>query len=101
MTPWRKILGLLLLLLAAQQGAVVHELNHWPGSQGAELKSERGSIDGTCALCPVFAQAVAAALGHSFQIPALLRDVRESISEPPRVGLSAATPLPQSRGPPA
>jgi hypothetical protein len=66
-----KLIGLLAVLLIAQQGAVVHELSHVFGAaHGAGLKIDtRGTTDAACAQFPAFAQATTAAFSHSFQIP--------------------------------
>jgi hypothetical protein len=99
-----KTLGLLLLLMAAQHGAVVHELSHVPGASAAvngELRVQSdGTADTTCALCPAFAQVVTPAFSHSFHIPLLVRFALEAISEPRYVAIDAAVPRPRSRGPP-
>jgi hypothetical protein len=101
-----KSLGLLLLLLIAQQGAVVHELGHLaevsPTLAGsAEAKPAPGLADATCALCPAFAQVVTPAFSHSFHIPMLLRTALERSAEPFHVTIDAAVPTPRSRGPPS
>lgn len=96
-----KLLGLLLLLMAAQQGAVVHELSHASGANSLELRTQDGAADSSCALCPAFAQVVSPALGHSFHIPILARLALERISEPRYLTIDAAVPRPRSRGPPS
>ena len=97
-----KLLGLLLLLMAAQQGAVVHELSHISGAAGSELRVQSNSaVDPSCALCPAFAQAAAAAFSHSFQIPLLVRMGSQLTPEPRFVGVDASVPRPRSRGPPS
>jgi hypothetical protein len=97
-----KTLGLLLLLMAAQQGAVVHELSHVPGALSSELRVQSdGAADTTCALCPAFAQVVTPAFSHSFHIPLLVRFALDAISEPRYVAIDAAVPRPRSRGPPS
>lgn len=97
-----KSLALLLLLIAAQQGAVVHELSHMAGGTGAELRSDsNGVAEGSCALCPAYAQAVTPAFSHSFHIPALLRADAQVSPEPRFPAIDAAVPQPRSRGPPS
>lgn len=97
-----KAIGLLLLLMVAQQGAVVHELSHVSGANQPELRVQSGGVaDGTCALCPAFAQVVTPAFSHSFHIPLLVRFALERISEPRYAAIDAAVPLPRSRGPPS
>jgi hypothetical protein len=86
-----KALGLLLLLLTAQQGAVNHELSHFSPTDQADLRIDAGGVaDAPCALCAAFAQVVTPTFGHSFNIP-----------EPRFVAVDAAVPQPRSRGPPS
>lgn len=97
-----KSLGLLLLLLVAQQGAVVHELSHLTGAHHVELQAQAdGAADRTCALCPAFAQVITPAFSHSFHIPVLVRLALEPVSEPRHAAIDAAVPRPRSRGPPS
>ena len=97
-----KALGLLLLLVTAQQGAVVHELSHVSGARSDVLRAQAGGVeDTTCALCPAFAQVVAPAFSHSFHIPPLGRSAPELSSEPRHSAIDAAVPRPRSRGPPS
>lgn len=97
-----KALGLLLLLMVAQQGAVVHELSHVFGVINGELRVQSdGAADTTCALCPTFAQVVTPAFSHSFYIPLLVRFALEPVTEPRYVAIDAAVPRPRSRGPPS
>ena len=95
-----KVLGLLLLLITAQQGAVVHDLGHVSGAYGADAKVVAGVTDTTCAQCPAFAQVNTPAFGHSFHIPLLVRAVLSLSAEPLYAVLDAAVPSPRSRGPP-
>jgi hypothetical protein len=97
-----KLLGLLLLLMAAQQGAVVHELSHLSGAGSTELGVQsNGAVDASCALCPAFAQAVTPAFSHSFHIPLLVRVDAGPSPEPRFSAIDAAVPRPRSRGPPS
>jgi len=116
-----KILSLLLLLMTAEQGAVVHELSHYSGATtfgttqsgthqagiksgaaGTEARIDaRGSADATCALCPAFAQVLTPAFSHSFQVPLLVRADLPRIGEPEYLALETAVPTPRSRGPPS
>jgi hypothetical protein len=102
MRPVFKMLGLLLLLVAAQQGALLHELGHLSGAidSGVRVQSDP-SADTSCALCPAFAQVATPAFSHSFQIPVLVRSAPEPVSEPRFRAIDAAVPRPRSRGPPA
>jgi hypothetical protein len=107
-----KSLGLFLLLLIAQQGAVVHEIGHLTevsssggvgsgGLSSGEAHSSAGLADATCALCPAFAQVVTPAFSHSFHIPVLLRAALERSTDPRYIAVEAAVPTPRSRGPPS
>jgi hypothetical protein len=96
-----RALCLVALLIAGQQGAVVHELGHLAGAQPADLQVSAGETDGNCALCPLFAQVATAAFSHSFQIPFLLRAGIDRVSEPPVEVIDGAVPSPRSRGPPS
>jgi hypothetical protein len=97
-----KALGLLLLLLTAQQGAVNHELSHFSPTDQADLRVDAGGVaDAPCALCAAFAQAVTPTFGHSFHIPLLVRTASQFIPEPRFIALDAAVPRPRSRGPPS
>jgi len=97
-----KTLGLLLLLLVAQQGAVVHELSHLSGANHVELQVQTDeAADKTCALCPAFAQVVTPAFSHSFHLPLLVRLALEPVTEPRYAAIDAAVPRPRSRGPPS
>jgi hypothetical protein len=97
-----RALGLWLLLIMAQQGAVVHELSHVYGADGVSSQVEAGGVaDRSCALCPAFAQVVTPAFTHSFHIPLLVRFALELISEPRYSAIDAAVPRPRSRGPPS
>jgi hypothetical protein len=96
-----KALGLLLLLLTAQQGAVDHELGHF-SNLGLEMRVNVGGVvDTTCALCPAFAQAATAAFSHSLQIPLAARTASLLIPELPHAVVDSAVPRPRSRGPPS
>lgn len=106
-----KSLGLLLLLLISQQGAVVHEIGHLSeissgdgGSSDAsssEAHPTAGLADAACALCPAFAQVVTPAFSHSFHIPVLLRAALERGPEERFIAVETAVPTPRSRGPPS
>jgi len=97
-----KALGLLLLLMTAQQGAVDHELSHFSRTGQAELRVDAGGVaDTTCALCPAFAQVVTPAFSHAFHIPLLVRTASQLIPEPRFAAVDAAVPRPRSRGPPS
>jgi hypothetical protein len=97
-----KALGLLLLLMTAQQGAVNHELSHFSNAGRVELRVNAGGVvDTTCALCPAFAQVVTPAFSHSIHIPLLARTTSQLLIEPRCAAVARAVPRPRSRGPPA
>jgi hypothetical protein len=97
-----KSLALLLLLIIAQQGALVHDFEHVARltSVGASLGSHVLG-DSNCALCPAYAQAASAAFSHAFPLPQPGRiPVLRSASFSP-AAIIATLPTPRSRGPPA
>jgi hypothetical protein len=94
-----KLLGLLLLLIVAQQGAVVHELSHVSAGSNA-LNASASVLDSSCAQCPGFAQVVSPAFFHAFHVPSLIRTAYELSAEPIYAAIDAAVPRPRSRGPP-
>jgi hypothetical protein len=96
-----RALCLVALLVAGQQGAVVHELGHLAAAQGVPHLSAGDASDGTCALCPLFAQVATAAVSHSFPLPALLRPGIERASDPAIEAVDGTVPTPRSRGPPS
>ena len=97
-----RALALVALLIAGQQGAVVHELGHLANAQSADRQASASeTTDNICALCPLFAQAATAAFSHSFQIYLPLRAGADRVAEPPVEAIDAAVPTPRSRGPPS
>jgi hypothetical protein len=91
----------MLFLISGQQGAVVHELGHFAQAHTRDFSEAFGdSLDPACALCPSFAQAASAALGHAFVLPPLVRGYIEPRDEAPIGSASAAAPAPRSRDPP-
>ena len=102
MSQLLKLLGLLLLLLTAQQGAVVHELSHLSTLNQSQPRSMSGmASDATCALCPAFAQAATAAFSYAFHAP-MLRPLAAGLApESHRSAMVAAVPQARSRGPPS
>ena len=97
-----RALALVALLIAGQQGAVVHELGHLAGAQSADMHASASeTTHANCALCPLFAQVATAAVSHSIQIPVLLCAGIDRVSEPPVEAIDAAVPSPRSRGPPS
>jgi hypothetical protein len=97
-----RVLCLVLLVIAAQQGAVVHEVGHLSGSaHGANFGVESGAIDGGCALCPAFAQVVSPAFSHSIPLPPLVRAELERSPEPRLEAIGSPVLTPRNRGPPS
>lgn len=95
-------LCLVLLLIAGQQGAVVHELGHVADAHGVDLRSDPGdAADGACGLCPAFAQVATPAFSHSFLPPVLARSGAERGAEPLTELFNTASLTPRSRGPPS
>jgi hypothetical protein len=92
---------LVLLLIAGQLGAVVHELGHLSGTHGVELSTAPGDpVESTCGLCPSFAQVATPAFSHAWVMPLLVRARLERRNETPLVTATTAVPTPRSRGPP-
>ncbi len=95
-------LGIALLLLWAQQGALLHEINHIGrvhAQAGASVQQSL-ALEKTCDLCAAFSQ-VSTPAGNS---------VHKAVFEPyaclvaahaPCAAISASVPTPRSRGPPA
>jgi hypothetical protein len=96
-----RLLCLLAMLIAGQQGAVVHELGHLASAQDVPHLSAGETADGACALCPLFAQVATAAFSHSFHVPSLLPAGTGRESGTPVEAIDAAVPTPRSRGPPS
>jgi hypothetical protein len=96
-----RVLGVALLLISGQQGAVIHELGHFTGAHAPDWSNAPGEpLDAACALCPSFAQAASPAFSHSFVLPLLVRAYSQRAVELPVRAATAATPAPRSRGPP-
>jgi hypothetical protein len=94
-----KLLALMLLLLVAQHGAVVHDLSHLTGS--SKTVKATGVLESTCAQCPAFAQASSAAFSHSFHLPLLVRTTIDPSTQFLYSVISAEALGPRSRGPPS
>lgn len=95
-----KLFSLWLLLLAAQQGAVVHELSHLT-VKTAQSVLHNSEQDATCGLCPSYLQASSPAFGHSFELPLLPPALHERLAASVIAAIDADVPLARSRGPPA
>jgi hypothetical protein len=97
-----RALCLVLLLIAGQQGAVLHELGHLTEAHANDLSAAPPghSTEPACALCPAFAQLATPAFSHAFIDPLLLRLAVEGSAEPRLRAVDEAIPTPRSRGPP-
>ena len=92
--------GLWLLLVLGQHGAVLHELTHVCRAAHAEVTVQAdGSVDKTCELCLGYSQ-LANSVGHS--VPDFLMErVPSQIGTERPIALSPFdVPTPRSRGPP-
>jgi len=89
-----------LLLVIAQQGAMLHELSHYAPTEAvgdSKKQSPRGDV---CELCLAFAQIGSAAPAPSVVAP-LLPDLIHELAPVKPVRLEAAElPAERSRGPP-
>ena len=91
-----------MLLIVAQQGAVVHELSHVFGVDAGKVRVNVSSAaDSTCVQCPAFAQVVTPAFSHLFHIPVRVLIATQRSSELRIVAIEASVPHPRSRGPPS
>jgi hypothetical protein len=101
MPKFLKALGLFLLLLLAQQGAVEHELGHFSTFKVAGINAGPSETGAPCALCPAFAQVVTPAFSHTFHISLRAVFALRLIAERPNPAIDTRGPQPRSRGPPA
>jgi hypothetical protein len=100
MRRFRFVFALALLLVFAQQGALLHELSHVYRTGTAELNNEATVPDGTlCATCLAFAQAANPASG-ALIVPPVVAAVRHVSPNPEFSIIAASAPAPRSRGPP-
>jgi hypothetical protein len=96
----RIVLALALLLVFAQQGAILHELGHVYRTGAPALKNDATIPHGKlCETCLAFAQAANPASGTTF-VPPLIVAVRHVSPDPQYSIIAAAVPAPRSRGPP-
>ena len=101
----RLALLLPLMLVLAQQGALLHELSHAYYSAGVtagtELRQGRLLADSNpCALCLAFAQVATPAAASLTALPA--SPALPQLGPEPRYSITAAPrPTPRSRGPPS
>jgi hypothetical protein len=100
MSRIRVVFALAVLLVVAQQGAMLHELSHVYRSGAPELQNKATFLDGKlCETCLAFAQAGTAASGTMLLLP-LVAVVRHVSPEPQYSIIAASAPAPRSRGPP-
>jgi hypothetical protein len=92
--------ALALLLVFAQQGAVLHELSHVYRTGTAHLQNDKTPLDGkVCEACLAFAQVANPASGTPFVLPAIAA-VRQVSRDPEFSIIAADAPVARSRGPP-
>jgi hypothetical protein len=100
MSRTRCVLALALLLVFAQQGALLHELSHVYRTGAPELTSGAAYLDGKlCETCLAFAQAANPASG-TLLVPRIVAAVRHVSPDPEYSIIAAGAPAPRSRGPP-
>jgi hypothetical protein len=95
-------LGLALLLLTAQLGAVLHEVSHIcrVGTNVSEQVHADTYLEKTCDLCIAFSQ-VANPSGNTVDVAQFEPSSCAAGSVVPRAGTPAEVPVPRSRGPPS
>lgn len=100
MSRIRFAFALALLLVFAQQGAMLHELSHVYRTGAPELKNGATFLDGKlCETCLAFAQMANPASGTMF-LPPVVAASRHVSPEPEYSIIAAGAPAPRSRGPP-
>jgi hypothetical protein len=94
-------IGICLLLLLAQQGAVLHQVSHLCqfGSVDVRVQSDT-MLEKTCELCLAFSQ-LAHPASHSVHVPRFEPSACVAGAFLDRAAAPATTPTPRSRGPPA
>ena len=104
MTPRSLLRSLLLplLLLLAQQGALLHELSHYakPQTQEEGGDKKQPSHAEACSLCLAFAQVESAAPTHVSMAPLLAQLSFELTPVDPVYVATTPLPAERSRGPP-
>jgi hypothetical protein len=100
MSRIRFVLALTLLLVFAQQGAMLHELSHVYRTGAPALENDRTLLDGKmCETCLAFAQAANPANGTLVTAP-IFAGIRHISPEPQYSIIATTAPTPRSRGPP-
>ena len=99
---WRQLLRSLvlpLLLLVAQQGAVLHELSHVTGTESHDSKKQSSRSD-ACDLCLAFAHVGAAAAPQPVSAPPLADLTHQLTPVHPVYQEASELPAQRSRSPP-
>jgi len=91
--------ALALLLVFAQQGALLHELSHVYRTGTAHLQNEQTFDGKLCEACLGFSQVATPASGTLFVLPSIAT-VRHVSLDPEFSIIAAAAPARRSRGPP-
>ena len=89
-----------LLLLLAQQGAVLHELGHCAAAHAHQDKKQQPARDEVCDLCLVFSHVDATAASISAVVPLLAHLCHELAPVLPVAAGGLELPAQRSRGPP-
>lgn len=93
-------LGISLLLLLAQQGAVLHEMSHICRAGNVEVSLHSDTIlEKTCELCLAFSQ-LANPASHTVHVPLFEPAACAASWNRPWSATPAGIPIPRSRGPP-
>jgi hypothetical protein len=93
---------LVLLLIAGQQGALVHELGHLSSVHSPEPSVDsQHPAEPVCALCSSFAQAASPAFGYSLPFLPLPAATADRIVARIAGIIDVSVPTPRSRGPPS
>ena len=100
MTRIRFAFALALLLVFAQQGALLHELSHIYRTGAPALQHEENVLDAKlCATCLAFSQVANPASSTLGVLPMVA--IAQHRAARPRISIIAAdAPAPKSRGPP-
>jgi len=94
------VLGLLLMLVTAQQGAVLHELSHICRQGSAQSRVEVIGLGvKTCEQCLAYSQVVNPA-AHSTPILLVVPPAALPLAAPHYCVIARQAPAPRSRGPP-
>jgi hypothetical protein len=96
----RSVFLLSIVLLCAQQGAMLHELGHIYRNSAPAITAGGNVTDGkVCETCLAFAQIANPATG-TLHVAPIVRSIHERSAEPEYSITAASAPAPRSRGPP-